>query len=104
MQAVSNACPNTNIELYWADEDIPSSGWIKYRDQQKTFEYYSHSETELALNFLQEHFPYKYDLYQEYVNEENSDSDANEASETEQSTSTSLDPNTNSDTESTASG
>ena len=75
LKSVSEKCPNTNIELYWADEDIPQSGFIKYTDGVHESEFYSHNDLESALNFLNEYFPYKYEIYQEYRQEEEEEKD-----------------------------
>jgi len=63
--AVAEKFPNTNLTLYWSDEDLPRSGWIKYIDRIKTEENFSHLELETALNFLKEQFPDKYNIYLE---------------------------------------
>ena len=69
LSAVANTFPNTNLELYWSDEDIPICGWIKYLDRVKTSGVYTHNEPILARDFLQVHFPWKYEHYMERMEE-----------------------------------
>lgn len=66
IEAIAKKCPNTNVELYWADEDLPQSGWFKIINNQLTEEFFSEDNLVNALNFLNEYFPDKYELYQEY--------------------------------------
>lgn len=63
LKTVSTVCPKTNIELYWSDEDVPNCGWFKCIDGNQTCEKYSHLTP--ALNFLEQYFPHKFDIYQE---------------------------------------
>lgn len=79
--------PNTNVELYWADEDLPSSGWIKYTDRIKSDKYYSHSDPE-AVEFLRDYFPDKYNFYQEYIGERNNSGEDSEQNVDDENNST----------------
>lgn len=74
LSSVAEKFPNTNLTLYWSDEDLPQSGWIKYIDRIKTEENFSHLELEIALNFLKEQFPDKYNMYLELRSNRNDDS------------------------------
>jgi len=80
LDKVSSVCPNTNIELYWSDEDLPNSGYVKYIDGKKTEENYDDDCKEQALAFLEEYFPDKYDLYQDYFGDDSDNSDESEES------------------------
>jgi hypothetical protein len=71
LASVAEKCPNTNLTLYWSDEDLPQSGWIKYIDSVKTEEYFTYQELKSALNFLKEQFPDKYDMFLELRSEIN---------------------------------
>lgn len=75
LASVAEKCPNTNLTLYWSDEDLPQSGWIKYIDSVKTEENFCHQDVETALNFLKEQFPDKYDMFLELTGEINENSD-----------------------------
>jgi hypothetical protein len=49
-KSVANKFKNTELTLYWSDEDVPVSGWIKYFNgilYEENFEYYN---TESALH------------------------------------------------------
>jgi Ferredoxin-like domain in Api92-like protein len=82
LNKIAEVCPNTNIELYWADEDLPNSGFLKYIDGVKTEEEYNDECKEQALAFLEEYFPDKYDTYQDYFGDE-SDENLEEESDSE---------------------
>lgn len=77
LASVAKKFPNTNLSLYWSDEDIPQSGWIRYTDSVKTEENFSYQELESALNFLKEQFPHKYDLFLELRGETHEDNQNN---------------------------
>lgn len=64
LEKVAKKCPNTNIEIYWSDEDIPQSGWIKIINNQLTHKMFSYRNIIPALDFLKVYFPDKYDFYQ----------------------------------------